>query len=470
MIQHYNDLHAKLYAGDLDECFRFLDERRAADGNSAEHWHWRAVTHLRAGQFLQALDICFMLTRQSDSFAFQIHCLADACAHLGLREVALAGIESFAQSRPPRRSRPICGASTAGTIWAKTTACSTRPDGLDEHSAYVLGHHQARSRMRRDGIAQGVEAMHRYWSSDDARRVLYPDIDRAGYWTGQRALPARMTVRLVASGYSDLANWARYIGALQGMGVHVDYDADLFRVAMPESEQADMARAMHAAGFVSPSGEGEMWTDPFSLFTSLFPVLGYAPSHRYIEPADPSSVDALVDRIWHRARGRRCVGVFWSSCESANNFAGRSLCLPELDPLLDSASDVYWVIMQRGAERQRWLNDPRSADLNRFTTVDADMSFSEAAALIDRLDAFVGNDGGLSHIAGALGKRTCMFLNQVAEWRYEREATTTPWYPGMRLVRARELGGWGEVVGALQRVLGTDARQASALSVSAQPS
>ncbi|MEZ2352021.1 hypothetical protein [Caballeronia sp. RCC_10] len=50
-----------------------------------------------------------------------------------------------------------------------------------------------------------------------------------------------------------------------------------------------------------------------------------------------------------------------------------------------------------------------------------------------------------------------MFLNQVAEWRYDREPTSTPWYPSMRLVRASELGGWDEVVGTLQQLLHADA-------------
>ena len=154
------------------------------------------------------------------------------------------------------------------------------------------------------------------------------------------------------------------------MGVQVFYDDALLRLAMPEPERAELARAMmYSTGFERPSGDAAMWTDPFSLFTSLFPVLGYAPSHRCIEPAHPSSVDGIINEIRTRARGRRCVGLFWSSCESANNFANRNLCLPDLELLFEDSRDVYWGIMQRGFERRRWLNDPRSADLDRFTTL-----------------------------------------------------------------------------------------------------
>lgn len=458
MIEQYKDLDRKLFEGNVAECFRFLDERLASDGHTADYWHWRAVTHLRAGQFAQTLDICFKLTREFDTFAFQVHYLCDVCAHLGLREVALAAIEIFAQkpSTAPMAARlwRVYGWHYLGK---DDDVIELSPEGLNEHSAFVLGHHQARSTMRRDGIAHGVAQMHRYWSSRDSRRVFFPHLNLEGYWTGERALPARLEVRSIASGYGDMINWARYLSALEAMGVQVSYDNNLLRLAMPEPERAEMARAMYAAGFESPSGEGVMWTDPFTLLTALFPVLGYAASNRYIEPAHPSSVDAIVDQIRQRARGRRCIGVFWSSCESANNFANRSLCLPDLAPLFDDAGDVYWVIMQRGFERLRWLNDPRSADLDRFTTLDLDLNLAQSAAIIDRLDAFVGNDGGLSHYAGALGKRCYMFLNQVAEWRYEREPTSTAWYPGMRLVRARRLGGWDEVVGTLQQLVKADA-------------
>ncbi|MDR5811782.1 glycosyltransferase family 9 protein [Caballeronia sp. LZ019] len=458
MIEQYDDLYSKLYEGNIAECFSFLDERLSSDGHTAEYWHWRALTHVRAGQFHQALEICFRLSRQSATFAFHLHCLCDVCVHLGLKEVALAAIELFTQ-KPG--TAPIVAHLWRVYGWHylgdDDAVMNLSADGIDEHSAFVVGHHQARSTMRRDGIAHGVAAMQRYWSSHESRRVLFPHLDLTDYWAGERALPARLDVRLIASGFGDMVNWARYLCALEAMGVQVSYDTNLLRLAMPESERAELARAMYAAGFQSPSGDRMMWTDPFSLFSSLFPVLGYAPSHRYIEPADPSSVNAIIDEIRQRARGRRCVGVFWSSCESANNFANRSLCLPDLAPLFDHSGDVYWVVMQRGFERRRWLNDPRSADLDRFTTLDLNLNLGQSAAIIDRLDAFVGNDGGLSHFAGALGKRCYMLLNQVAEWRYERDPTSTPWYPGMRLVRARELGGWDGVVGTVQQLLHADA-------------
>ncbi|MDR5765211.1 MULTISPECIES: glycosyltransferase family 9 protein [unclassified Caballeronia] len=461
MIDSYQQFHSSLYAGEIEACFRFLDGRFAADGHTSEYLHARALAHLRGGEFLRAVDIGCELTRRSNTFGFQLHSLCDACAHLGLKEVALSMIE-YVGCKPD--VAPIFAFLWRVYGW-HYLGCDDRvlelsPEGVDEHSAYVLGHHQGRSAMRLNGIASGVELLHRYWSSHEARRVLFPDVDIEHYWCGQRVLPAHLTMTSIASGHGDQVNWVRYAGALQALGVQIAY-ADgsdrNYRFAMPDAESARDAEAMREAGFAVAT-DGALWTDPFALFTALFPVLGYASSARYIEPADPCAADAIVDEIRQRAQGRRCVGIFWSSCESANNFASRSLALPDLVPLFDSTPDIHWVVMQRGFERKRWLNAPRSNDLDRFTTLASDVTLTQSVSIIDRLDAFVGNDGALSHIAGALGKPCYLFLNQVAEWRYERDPHVTPWYASMRLVRARGLGDWNDVVRNLQALLTAQAR------------
>ncbi|WP_061169935.1 glycosyltransferase family 9 protein [Caballeronia hypogeia] len=456
MIENYEQLPPRLYAGEIDECFRFLDEREHADGHSAQYWHWRAVAHLRAGEFLRTVDICCRITRDANDFGFQVHALCDACAHLGLKEVALAVIEYFALKG--------AFAPVGAFLWRvygwhylgeDQRVLEMCPDGMEEHPTYVLGHHQGRSAMRLHGIARGVEQLHRYWSSHEARRVLFPHVDVEHYWCGARQLPACLEIRSIASGYGDMVNWVRYAAALQALGVRIVIGdgSDLFyRLAMPSAEQQRHAQALREAGF-SVTADGALWTDPFALFTSLFPVLGHASAQRYIEPADPQNVDTLVEDIRQRAGARRCIGIFWSSCESANNFANRSLRLPDLAPLFDDTDDIHWVVMQRGFERLRWLDDPRAHDVQRFTTLAPDMTLAQSVSLIDRLDGFIGNDGGLSHVAGALGKPGFMFLNQVAEWRYEREPDRTAWYPAMRLVRAPRLGDWDDVVRTLRQRL-----------------
>ena len=66
----------------------------------------------------------------------------------------------------------------------------------------------------------------------------------------------------------------------------------------------------------------------------------------------------------------------------------------------------------------------------------------DTAALISALDAVVSVDTSIAHLAGGLGKVTAIVLPHRAEWRWLRDRTDTPWYPGARLIRQPVAGDW----------------------------
>jgi hypothetical protein len=57
----------------------------------------------------------------------------------------------------------------------------------------------------------------------------------------------------------------------------------------------------------------------------------------------------------------------------------------------------------------------------------------------------VAVDTAVAHLAGALGVPTWVALPFANDWRWLREREGTPWYPGMRLLRQRQRGEWGDV-------------------------
>jgi hypothetical protein len=62
----------------------------------------------------------------------------------------------------------------------------------------------------------------------------------------------------------------------------------------------------------------------------------------------------------------------------------------------------------------------------------------------------------MAHLTGALGKECWVLLpDYMTDWRWLKDRTDSPWYPGvMRLFRQRTMGDWGvvirEVAGALE--------------------
>jgi hypothetical protein len=68
--------------------------------------------------------------------------------------------------------------------------------------------------------------------------------------------------------------------------------------------------------------------------------------------------------------------------------------------------------------------------------------FRDAAALMESLDLVVSCDSALAHLAGALGVPVWLALSAVADWRWLRDQSNTPWYPRMVLYRQERLGEW----------------------------
>ncbi|MDE2516102.1 MAG: hypothetical protein KGL12_08765 [Rhodospirillales bacterium] len=74
--------------------------------------------------------------------------------------------------------------------------------------------------------------------------------------------------------------------------------------------------------------------------------------------------------------------------------------------------------------------------------------FADTAALLARMDAVIGVDTALIHLAGTLGLAVGVLLAVNADWRWLRGRDDSPWYPGMRLFRQNRRGIWAEPITA----------------------
>ncbi len=61
---------------------------------------------------------------------------------------------------------------------------------------------------------------------------------------------------------------------------------------------------------------------------------------------------------------------------------------------------------------------------------------------MENLDLVITCDTSLAHLAGALGRPTCLALRHAPEWRWLLERTDSPWYPSLRLFRQENEGDW----------------------------
>jgi hypothetical protein len=135
------------------------------------------------------------------------------------------------------------------------------------------------------------------------------------------------------------------------------------------------------------------------------------------------------------------VGLVWTSGEWDH---ARSIPQELLAPL-GALEGIEWHLMQRGPAAETW----RQA----FGRAPAMASILDEACALRSLDLLISVDTCSAHLGGALGVPVWLLLRNDADWRWQRDRTDSPWYPGMRLFRQARAGDWSSPLSEVGREL-----------------
>ena len=58
------------------------------------------------------------------------------------------------------------------------------------------------------------------------------------------------------------------------------------------------------------------------------------------------------------------------------------------------------------------------------------------------MDVIISVDTVIAHLAGALGKKTCLLLPAKSSFLWMNERKDSPWYPSIKIFRQSTLGDW----------------------------
>ncbi|MBN3729075.1 glycosyltransferase family 9 protein, partial [Burkholderia sp. Ac-20379] len=182
-----------------------------------------------------------------------------------------------------------------------------------------------------------------------------------------------------------------------------------------------------------------------------------------------------ICRLRAGAPGRKLVGLFYDCAHrhrpelgsAARCWAARR-SLPRdaverliADPAL--ASRVLFVSLHHPTGEALAGGLPRGM---RHYAPDID-GFDDTAACIRELDAVIAVDSSVANLAALLGAPTCVPVNHSGDWRWGSAGATSPWLPGVTVLRQRDSGDWRPVLDGLaawlvQAVLGEEAGTAMA--------
>ena len=272
-------------------------------------------------------------------------------------------------------------------------------------------------------------------------------------WHGE-ALNGKSLLIGLEAGHGDMIQFCRYAGLLGAQGA-----ARITLICHPALKTLfktlDGVDDVFAVDEPIPALELDFWTPPLSMpyycRTRLDSIPAVLP---YLRP------DQQLSERWAARLSHACapsdvrIGLVWKGNPRFENDAERSL--PGLETLaaLGRVAGARFFSLQKGQGEDEAANPPAGLTLVNLGPQIAD--FADSAAIVANLDLLICVDTAMAHLAGALGKPCWVLLpDYMTDWRWLKDRTDSPWYPGvMRLFRQRTMGDWGvvirEVAGALE--------------------
>nr|WKF61648.1 Photosystem I assembly protein Ycf3 [Paraburkholderia busanensis] len=165
------------------------------------------------------------------------------------------------------------------------------------------------------------------------------------------------------------------------------------------------------------------------------------------------AVNPRKQRKWHTRleaiapRGtnawRRRIGIVWAGNAAHPLDRFRSLHPDTLKPLFECVDDVAWFSLQKGPQE----NDMTACTYRHLCMLGPVIhDFADTLAILHSLDLLITVDTSVAHLAGAAGLPVWTLIPAYGEWRWLAGRSDSPWYPSMRLFRAREPGTWAPVI------------------------
>lgn len=266
-------------------------------------------------------------------------------------------------------------------------------------------------------------------------------------WAGERLDGATLLIH-AEQGLGSAIQFVRYAALAAGRCTRVVLECQapllrLFRqsLAGPEGPVAEVVRKGDPLPLCDR--HAPLMSLPHLFGTTLATVPAEIP---YLAAA-ASDVGAWQARLMTAPPPR--VGLVWSGNPRHENDRNRSLPAAALAPLVaGSAGSFFSLQVPARAQDLAALPPGRVVDLAGNLA-----DFADTAAAISALDLVISVDTAVAHLAGALGRPTWLLLPHIAEWRWLRERTESPWYPSLRLFRQRAPGDWDDVVGRVAAAL-----------------
>jgi hypothetical protein len=353
-----------------------------------------------------------------------------------VREILRAILHETPNTAPALRTLALtCGrlGQDALALRCFRTAIEIDPRDGEVHFSYAL------FLLQRGSYEQGF--IEYEWRLNRPNCIVPRYAEGATLWDG-RELPDAALMLHCEQGFGDNLQFIRLLPLVRARvkTIHLACHPELVRI------------------FSGLEGLASIVTDRQALPNCEYhvPLLSLARIFKITLETLPRSVPYVpVPQIPPRDKSaRKRVGLAWRASRASPNGAYRSVALADLRPL--AGLPIEWISLQKDpdAEEQQILREEFHAEEKGSSFRD----FQDTAESVQSLDLVVSVDTSVVHVAGALGRPTCLLLPKSTDWRWLLNRDDSPWYPTATLYRQDVEGDWS---GPLVRLRETIERLAS---------
>ena len=295
---------------------------------------------------------------------------------------------------------------------------------IDPNSAGAHAN-QSVCRLQMGDFADGWAQYEWRWRRDG----MAPPGDLPPLWLGAEDIAGKTILAHCEQGLGDTLQFCRYVYPLKKKGAKV--------VLQVQKPLLSLLGQLSAVAEVIGPGQTPAGVDVRCPLLSL--PLAFGTDLTNIPPHRPRlKCDREVRKQWGRRLGRRKkprVGLAWAGNPHHLDDHNRSMVLDDVLPLLDRRFE--FVCLQKEA------TDADRAVLEQHGVGfwgDQQGDFSDAAALVDLMDAVITVDTAMAHLAGAMARPVWIALSYTPDWRWLLDRDDSPWYPSARLYRQPRRG------------------------------
>ncbi len=268
-----------------------------------------------------------------------------------------------------------------------------------------------------------------------------PEIFSKRAWQGE-PFPDKTLLTYAEQGHGDSIQFVRYVDQAKARGGRVIVEC-----------QPNLVRLFQSLEHVDQVfGRGDP-LPPFDLQCSImsFPVIFGTesmtiPAHiPYLFARPEDAIELPGDPKASK------VGLVWAGNPHNQPVdSRRSFDVREYAPLLDIPGVTFYSLQVgvAGLQLRKFPAGRSIVDLGPKLK-----DFAHTAAVIDQLDLIISADTAIPHLFAALGRETWIVLGAFPDFRWFLKGNESPWYPTVRLFRARERGGWRQPIDEIREAL-----------------